>query len=205
MIVIIDYGMGNTGSIFNRLRRLGVEAKVSSEAADLERATKLILPGIGFFASGMDNLRKNGLLPLLERKVLKEKTPILGICLGMQLFTRKSEEGNTDGLGWINAETKKFDFDNSNTKLRIPHIGWKLIDIKRASPITEGLSSDAGFYFVHSYYVNCNQEENIIATANYGYDFVSVIQKEHIFGTQFHPEKSHKNGIALLRNFAERV
>lgn len=205
MIVIIDYGMGNTGSILNRLRRLGIEAKVSSEAADLEQATKLILPGIGFFTAGMDNLKKNGLLPVLERKVIKEKTPILGICLGMQLFTRKSEEGNTDGLGWINAETRKFDSNKSNTKLRIPHIGWKLIDIKRASPITEGLSNDAGFYFVHSYYVNCNEKENVIATANYGYDFVSVIQKENIFGTQFHPEKSHKNGIELLRNFAERV
>jgi len=152
MIVIIDYGMGNAGAILNRLRRLDVEATISSEAEEIQKATKIILPGVGSFATGMDNLKKYGLLSLLNRKVLAEKTPILGICLGLQLFTRQSEEVDVGGLGWINAETKKFKFEAGDTDLKIPHIGWKSIEAKRDSPLLDGLSADAEFYFVHSYH-----------------------------------------------------
>ena len=205
MIVIVDYGMGNAGSILNRLKRMDAEALVSSEAEDLARADKIILPGVGHFATGMDNLKRYGLLTMLEKKVMKEKVPVLGICLGMQLFTRKSEEGNADGLQWIDAETKRFEFKMSNIDLRIPHMGWKTIEKKRDCAILDGLSADAEFYFLHSYHVCCREVSDIVATTRYGYDFASVIQKGNIFGSQFHPEKSHQDGITVLRNFVERA
>lgn len=204
MVVIIDYGMGNAGSILNRLRRMGVEAIISSKAEDLKKATKLILPGVGFFATGMENLRKYDLLSILEEKVIEEKIPILGICLGMQLLTSSSEEGNAAGLQWVDAETRKFDF-GEDTRMKIPHMGWNSIEIKRESPLVDGLPADDRYYFVHSYHVCCNDADNVIATTRYGFDFTSVVQKENIYGTQFHPEKSHKAGITLLKNFIMRV
>jgi glutamine amidotransferase len=205
MIVIVDYGMGNAGSILNRIKRMGAEAVVSSDVQDLARADKIILPGVGYFAAGMDNLKNYGLLNVLEQKVMKEKVPILGICLGMQLFTGKSEEGNAEGLQWLDADTVRFDFQTSNLDLRVPHIGWKTIESKQDCTLLDGLSIDAEFYFVHSYHVCCYDTGNIVATTRYGYDFASVIQKDNIFGTQFHPEKSHHDGITFLKNFVERV
>lgn len=205
MIIIIDYGMGNQGSILNRLKRMSVAVSISSRAEDIAKAEKLILPGVGFFASGMENLKKYDLLSVLREKVIGGKTPILGICLGMQLFTNCSEEGNADGLDWIDAETRKFNFDGEGTTLCIPHIGWNSIELKRDSPIVSGLVSEATYYFTHSYYVDCHDADNVVATTHYGYDFAAVIQRENIFGTQFHPEKSHKSGIALLRNFVRNV
>ena len=205
MIVIVDYGMGNLRSILNKLQRMDVKAIISSKVEDIEKAEKLILPGVGSFATGMDNLEKYDLIPILNKKVIKEKKPILGICLGMQLVTKRSEEGNADGLGWIDAETKKFDFGRKNIGLKIPHMGWNSIDIRRDSLLLKDIFINSTFYFVHSYHVCCNGTNSIVATTNYGYDFTSVIQKENIFGTQFHPEKSHKNGIRLLKNFVECV
>jgi glutamine amidotransferase len=205
MIVIVDYGMGNLRSILNKLQRMDAEAIISSKVEDIEKAEKLILPGVGSFAAGMDNLEKHNLIHILTKKVIEEKVPILGICLGMQLLTKRSEEGNADGLGWIDAETKQFEFERNNNKLKVPHMGWNTIDIRRDSALLKGIPINSTFYFVHSYHVCCNGANSVVATTNYGYDFTSVIQKENIFGTQFHPEKSHKNGIRLLKNFVERV
>ena len=205
MIVIVDYGMGNLRSILNKLQRIDAEAIISSEVEDIEKAEKLILPGVGSFAAGMDNLEKYNLIPILTKKVIEEKVPILGICLGMQLLSRRSEEGNADGLGWIDAETKQFEFERNNIKLKIPHMGWNSIDIRRDSALLKGMPTNSTFYFVHSYHVCCNGTDSVVATTNYGYDFTSVIEKENVFGTQFHPEKSHKSGVRLLKNFVECV
>ncbi|MBI2287959.1 MAG: imidazole glycerol phosphate synthase subunit HisH [Chloroflexi bacterium] len=205
MIVIIDYGMGNLGSILNRLERMETEVIISSKAEQIEKADKLILPGVGSFAAGIDNLKKRDLIGVLEKKIIIEKAPILGICLGMQLFTRRSEEGDAEGLGWVDAETRKFNFTSEDAKLRIPHMGWNSINKLRDSLLLVDLPDGASFYFVHSYYVQCNDPGNVVATTRYGIDFACVIQKANIFGTQFHPEKSHQDGIVLLRNFIERI
>jgi glutamine amidotransferase len=205
MMVIIDYGMGNLRSILNKLQRMDAEAIISSKVEDIEKAGKLILPGVGSFATGMENLERYDLVSILTKKVIADKTPILGICLGMQLLTRRSEEGNADGLGWIDAETKEFEFERKDIELKIPHIGWNTIDIRRNSALLKGIPPNSTFYFVHSYHVCCNGTNSVVATTNYGYVFTSVIQKENIFGTQFHPEKSHKNGVRLLKNFLECV
>jgi glutamine amidotransferase len=202
MIVIVDYGMGNLRSILYKLHNMKVEAVISSHARDIENADKLILPGVGHFARGMHNLKERELIPVLNRTVLERRIPILGICLGMQLFTRSSEEGNVSGLGWIDARTRRFDFNNKDYALRIPHVGWNLLKLKKKSPILVGISEETRFYFTHSYHVDCNEGSNIVATTEYGYDFTSIIQKENVIGTQFHPEKSHKTGMEIIRNFA---
>lgn len=202
MVVIIDYGMGNLRSIQNKLERLGIKAEISADPKKIEKAKKLILPGVGSFAAGMTNLREKGLIGILNKQVIKKKIPILGICLGMQLFTNYSEEGNSKGLGWIDAETKKFNF--SDKKLRIPHVGWNSIKIKNNLDIFNKIPKEHKFYFVHSYHVCCKNKEEVIATTNYGCDLHSVIRKGNILGVQFHPEKSHKDGIKLTKNFVER-
>lgn len=201
MIVIIDYGAGNLRSVANKLERIGVKAVVSSNPSVILKAEKLILPGVGFFKAGMDNLSKRGLLPILNQKVLEEKTPILGICLGIQLFSQHSEEGDAKGLGWIEAETKKFKFNKEDNDLKIPHMGWNSIEIKNQSPLLTGIKDEDIFYFVHSYHLVLNNKNEILVTTRYGYDFASIIQKDNIYGTQFHPEKSHQAGIQILKNF----
>lgn len=205
MMVIIDYGIGNLRSILNKLQRMDAKVVISSKVEDIEKAEKLILPGVGSFAAGMDNLERYDLVSILTKKVIEDKTPILGICLGMQLLTIRSEEGNAEGLGWIDAETKQFEFERNNIKLKIPHMGWNSIDIRRDSILLKDIPVNSTFYFVHSYHVCCNGANSVVATTNYGYDFTSVIEKENVFGTQFHPEKSHKNGVRLLKNFVECV
>jgi glutamine amidotransferase len=202
MIVIIDYGLGNLNSILNKFERMGFNAIISSDIEDIEKAEKLILPGVGSFNAGMENLRKQNLISILNKKVISDKIPILGICLGMQLFTKKSEEGNVNGLGWIDAETKRFEFERRDITFRIPHMGWNTIKIKTESSLLEKIDENSKFYFVHSYHVFCNDENDIIAKTNYGYDFPSIIQKGNIFGIQFHPERSQKIGLNLLKNFA---
>ena len=198
MIVIIDYGMGNLHSVLKAFRRSGAEAIISSNKKVVEKANKLVLPGIGHFKRGMENLEKLGLIEILNKKVLEEKTHILGICLGMELFTKFSEEGNVRGLGWFNANTIKFNLDN---KLRIPHMGWNNLKIKKKHKIFSNIREGNNFYFVHSYYVNCKNKEDILATTIYGKEFVSAIQKDNIFGVQFHPEKSHSSGLTIIKNF----
>ncbi|MFZ2656384.1 MAG: imidazole glycerol phosphate synthase subunit HisH [Victivallales bacterium] len=199
MIVIVDYGMGNIRSIHYKLQKNGIESKVSSLSSDILSADKLILPGVGHFKQGMENLRKFNLIDALHRKVLEEKTPVMGICLGIQLFTNFSEEGDCEGLKWIDAETKRFRFDGLG--LSIPHVGWNSIKLRRPSTLFAGMPDDKRYYFTHSYHLVCNNDEDILAESEYGYPFVAAIQLENIYGTQFHPEKSHKDGMRVLLNF----
>jgi len=205
MIVVIDYGMGNLGSIQNMLKKIGAKGIISSDISDIQKADKLILPGVGAFDNGMENLEKRGLIPVLNEKVLIHKTPILGICLGMQLLSKKSEEGHLPGLGWIEAETIKFKFNENQTRLKIPHMGWNTIKIKKDNPLFTNMYEETRFYFVHSYHVFCHNKQDVLAETHYGFDFVSSLQKDNIFGVQFHPEKSHKFGQQLLKNFVENI
>ena len=205
MVVIVDYGMGNLRSVYNKFRKMGVPAMISSNHEEIQKAEKLILPGVGHFAHGMKHLIETGLIELLNRKVLIEKTPILGICLGMQLFTKHSQEGNVEGLGWIDAETVKFNFEPKSVdyKLKIPHMGWNSTQQKKESKLLKGIAENTLYYFVHSYHVVCNNEKDILLSTDYSYTFTSGVQNENIFGTQFHPEKSHEEGMQLLKNFIQ--
>jgi len=184
------------------LKRLGIEASISSDSTDILRAEKLIISGVGSFDQAMKSLIDSGLLEPLNEKVLRRKAPILGICLGMQLFSKSSEEGKLEGLGWIDAKTVKFKFAEQN-KLKIPHMGWNTIKEKDNSSLFRDMPESLRFYFAHSYHVVCNREENVISRTFYGLDFVSALQKDNIFGVQFHPEKSHRFGLRLLKNFSE--
>ena len=203
MIVIVDYGMGNVRSIQNMLRKVGAKAAVASDPAEIERADKLILPGVGAFDAGMRNLTERGLVPVLNAKAVEAGAPTLGICLGMQLLTRRSEEGALPGLGWIAADTRRFAFDPEHAHLKVPHMGWNHVRPSREHPLFAGLADDARFYFVHSYHAVCDDEASVLARAEYGYEFACGIGRASVLGVQFHPEKSHKFGMQLLRNFAE--
>jgi glutamine amidotransferase len=202
MITIIDYGMGNLGSIKNMLNRLGFEAEITSDLNAIRHAEKLILPGVGAFDNAMTKLEKLGFIPVLNEKALKEQVPFIGICLGMQLLTNKSEEGQLNGLGWIDAETLRFQF-SPEKKLRIPHMGWNTITIQQDTCLFQGMYEEPQFYFVHSYYVKCKSPSVVLATTHYGIDFTSGIVQDNIYGLQFHPEKSHKYGKLVFKNFAE--
>lgn len=202
MIVIIDYGLGNLASVFNMFKKIGVkEVCVSADENSIAKASKILLPGVGAFDGGMTNLEKSGLIPTLNHKALVEKIPVLGICLGMQLLSKKSEEGLKPGLGWIDAETIKFNL-NPSLKLKVPHMGWDYVKVNRQNPLIE-MNSKSRFYFVHSYHVKCSDEKQSLATSNFGEDFTCMVNKDNIFGTQFHPEKSLKFGMRLLENFAK--
>ncbi|MEW6602894.1 MAG: imidazole glycerol phosphate synthase subunit HisH [Nitrospirota bacterium] len=201
MIVIIDCGTGNVGSVFNMLRKLGESAVVSSEISAIEKADRLILPGTGSFDIGMGRLHDSGLIPVLDERVIGAKVPVLGICLGMQLFTGSSEEGTLQGLGWLEARTVKFRFEKNRTDLKVPHMGWNTVMAKAGNPLFAGLDVGARFYFVHSYHLVCDDESNVTSRTCHGYEFVSSVQKGNITGVQFHPEKSHKFGLRLLKNF----
>ena len=201
MIVVIDYKMGNIGSILNMLKKIDAEGIISSDPDEIKRADKLILPGVGSFDRGIRNLTDSGLIPILESKVIKERTPILGICLGMQLFSKRSEEGVLDGLGWIDAEVKRFSFENN--KLKIPHMGWNSVTVLKQDNLLRDMPEQSRFYFVHSYYLVCKDEKDALLTTDYGHSFTSAVKKDNIIGVQFHPEKSHKFGMKLLKNFSE--
>ena len=200
MLAIINYGLGNLTSIRNMCRRIGVEAEISSDPTLIAAADKLILPGVGHFRKGMENLHQSGLKDLLDRLVLEERRPILGICLGAQLMTGHSEEGDTAGLDWVGADTIRFREEGLGG-LKVPHMGWREIGITAASPLWTGLAGQPRFYFVHSYHFRFSRPEEVTATARYGYDFACAFRKGNIFGTQFHPEKSHKFGMRVLENF----
>jgi glutamine amidotransferase len=203
MIVIIDYKMGNVGSILNMLKKIGASAKISADPQDIEAANRLILPGVGAFDQGMANLADSGLIPLLNRRVLEEQCPILGICLGMQLMSKRSEEGTRDGLGWMEAETRRFKFEQSQSQLKIPHMGWNTVNPLDRSGLFAGFEEPPRFYFVHSYHVCCADPGDVLGTTTYGYEFTSAVRKNNILGTQFHPEKSHKFGMRLLHNYSQ--
>ncbi len=202
MIVIVNYGMGNLGSVQNMFKRIGVESKISSDLKEIADAEKILLPGVGAFDAAMHQIENGGFKDILTKKALHDRIPILGICLGMQLLTERSEEGVLNGLGWIRAETKKFNFGN-NIDMKIPHMGWnRTFDINE-SRLTYNLPDEPRFYFVHSYYVECKNEMDIICTTPYGHNFHSIIGNENIYGAQFHPEKSHKFGMKILENFSK--
>ncbi len=201
MTTIINYNLGNPKSIKNMLAYLGFDSIISSDPLVISSSDRLILPGVGHFQHGMEQLEKLGLVDILNKVVLEKKTPILGICLGMQLLTKHSEEGNLDGLGYIDARTKKFQLRDKT--LKIPHMGWNTVSFCKNSEITKGISEHPRYYFVHSYFVECTREEDILCMTDYGQTFVSGFQQSNIFGLQFHPEKSHKYGMELLANFCK--
>ncbi len=203
MIILIDYGMGNLGSILNMLKKVGAQAKVSSDVQEIADAEKLILPGVGAFDTGMQRLAELGLIDVLNEKVLQRKTPTLGVCLGMQLLMKCSAEGSLPGLGWIDGETIHFQFDPRETHLKIPHMGWNTVTIQNPGALFKDLGPDARFYFVHSFHVVCNDPQDVVALTHHGYDFASAVQRDNIMGVQFHPEKSHKFGMKIYKNFVE--
>lgn len=203
MITIIDYGMGNLGSIKNMFKYIGVEATIESNVDKIKNASKILLPGVGSFDAAMKKINETDLREVLNEKALKEQVPVLGICLGMQLLTNSSEEGSLDGLGWVDAETMSFK-DRIDKKYRIPHMGWNIVNKSNECLLTAGFEEfdETRFYFVHSYFVKVKDEKNSILKTDYGVEFDSAIQKDNIFGAQFHPEKSHKFGMKLFENFA---
>jgi glutamine amidotransferase len=198
MVIIIDYKIGNLLSVQNMFKYLGINSRISNSIEDIRNADKLILPGVGHFKTGMKNLIHSNLIDTLNEEVLAKKKNILGICLGMQLMTKHSEEGDCDGLGWIDATTKKFQLSEP---LKVPHMGWNNVNYKKDTGLNKNISKEPRHYFVHSYFVDCNNKEDVLATTLYGNEFVSAFQHKNIYGVQFHPEKSHKYGMELLRNF----
>lgn len=203
-VTIIDYGVGNLGSIQNMLKKLGAQSEIASEVCAIERATKIILPGVGAFDAGMTQLNQSGLRPTLDAAVLQRRVPVAGICLGMQLMTEGSEEGILPGLGWVQAKTIRF-MPAPNETMKIPHMGWSVVKKSKHSPILELLDNEPRFYFVHSYHVDCRDREDVLLTAQYGsIQFDAAFEHRNILGFQFHPEKSHRFGMTLLKAFIER-
>lgn len=200
MIAIINYGLGNLASIQNMCKRLGIEAEVTNDLEKISKASKLILPGVGHFEKGIGNLQASELIPLLNELVIKNKIPILGICLGAQLMTKHSQEGDVDGLGWVDATTVRFDQSKING-LKVPHMGWSEIHLAKNNPLWLNMPAEPRFYFVHAYHFLFENKEEVSATSTYSYDFACAFQKGNIFGTQFHPEKSHKFGMKVIENF----
>ena len=202
MIAIIDYGVGNLTSVKNALDFLKIESEITSDIQKIEKASGIILPGVGAFGFGMENLKKAGLIEVLNKEVIKNKKPFLGICLGMQLICKKSyEDGEFYGLGWIDAEVLKFNFENK--KLLVPHVGWNEVECDVISPILGEGKAEKTFYFVHSYYLNVKDNNCVVGWCDYGLKFPAIIQKENIFAVQFHPEKSQTEGLAILKKFSE--
>lgn len=199
-VAIINYGLGNLGSVRNMLKKVGCNnVVIANKEEELIDADKLILPGVGAFDQGMKSLTDSGLIPVLNKMVLEEKKPVLGICLGAQLMCKSSEEGNLSGLGWFNAEVKKFSFEDK--KLKIPHMGWNEVHPKKSHLIIDNLERPSRFYFVHSYYIQANDPSDVLLTCNYGNSFCAALQNENKVGMQFHPEKSHKYGMQVFSNF----
>lgn len=199
-IGIINYNMGNLGSLKRKIDLLGYESSIINNYKEIPHIDKLIFPGVGHFAKAVENLRSLNFWDELNELVLVKKKPILGICLGMQLMTKESEEGNVLGLGWFDGEVKRFQVSD-RIKYKIPHIGWNTIDICNKNDVFDGISFNDEFYFVHSYHVIMNKESDILAKTIYDYPFVSAIARDNIFGFQFHPEKSHDIGRKILNNF----
>jgi len=200
MITIIDYGMGNLGSVVNMLRRVEVECEVTGDPARIAGASRILLPGVGAFDAAMERIDAAGIRQVLDDKALHQRVPVLGICLGMQLLTRGSEEGARPGLGWIPADTRRLPGDLG---LKIPHMGWNVAERTRPCSLTERLDGEIRFYFVHSYCVQTDDPCDTVLRTRYGVDFAAAVQRDNIMGAQFHPEKSHRFGMAILKNFAE--
>ncbi len=201
-LVIVDYGTGNLNSVRRGLDRLGVNSLISADPADIARADKIVMPGVGHFGTAMVNLRRLNLIDALNEAVLTKQKPILGICLGMELMARASEEGDASGLGWFDAEMVRFNMSDKQ-RYKIPHMGWNRIHIKKHSLLMQSIPELSEFYFVHSYYLRANNESDILNETNYEITYPSAIEKDNIFGVQYHPEKSHDAGAQLLKNFVE--
>jgi len=203
MIAIIDYGLGNLGSIQNMLKFIGEKSVITNNIQVIKDSDKLILPGVGSFDEGMEQLEKNNLIEVIKQEVIKGK-PLLGICLGMQLLGLNSEEGSREGLSLIPFKNIRFNrdhFSKDYQHLKIPHMGWNIVDIKKTTSMTKNIFETPRYYFVHSYHALCVDIEDILMTCNYGYDFTSAVQKGNVIGVQFHPEKSHEFGMKILENF----
>lgn len=202
MITIVNYGSGNIQALGNIYKSLNLEYAVAETPAELDSAKKLILPGVGAFDQTMQQLIDSGLKTKLDELVLKRRIPVLGICVGMQILANESEEGNLQGLGWIKGKVRKIDTTNFKHKPHLPHMGWNTTRPRLSHPLLNNVNHEQGFYFLHSYYFSCSNESNILCVTHYGDEFASGIHSENIFGLQFHPEKSHTNGIQVLKNFA---
>ena len=199
-IIIVDYGMGNLNSVKRKFYRIGINAEISSIPAEILNADKIILPGVGHFQKAVENLKHLKIWDALNIAVLEKRTPILGICLGMQLMAKSSEEGNVEGFGWIDAEVIRFRI-HDKLKYKVPHIGWNQVEIIKQNRLFDDVDLSSGFYFVHSYHIKCNDEHDVLNMTIYEYSFVSAFQKDNVTGLQYHPEKSHDAGEQLLRNF----
>ncbi|MBA3301310.1 MAG: imidazole glycerol phosphate synthase subunit HisH [Thermoleophilaceae bacterium] len=203
MILVIDYGVGNVGSIRKMLLKGGIEdVLISGSQEDLERAEKLVLPGVGSFDDAMSRLRASGLVPALERRVLEDGVPVLGICLGMHMLGRSSEEGVLPGLGWIDAETVRLEAPEG---FRVPHIGWNAVSASNGSPLFAEITPEDRFYFLHSYEIRCDDSAEVSAESEYGRRFTCAVRRGNLHGVQFHPEKSHGAGRRLLSSFARET
>jgi glutamine amidotransferase len=202
MIAILDYGIGNLRSIYNMFKKVGVESTITSDLEVIQKADKYLLPGVGSFDHGMISLRNSPFFKIMEKEVLENKKPILGICLGMQLLSHSSEEGKEKGLGWLDAKTVKFNLEDK--KLPIPHMGWNEVTPRTSNTIFKNLEKNR-FYFVHTYHVVCTNDNDILATSNYGQLFTCSVNNRNIYGVQFHPEKSHRYGMQLLKNFGDII
>lgn len=200
MIVIVDYGVGNLSSVSNMLRKAGGDVRVSNDPTEILAAEKLLLPGVGHFDHGMKMLNASGLRDAVDRFALELKRPVLGICLGAQILGKGSEEGEAPGLGWIDMTCRRF---NAASGIRVPHMGWNQIVLQKPSPLLDSMREDARFYFVHSYHMECDNPEDVLATATYGLEFICAVQRGNIFGTQFHPEKSLRHGLTVMQAFVE--
>ena len=201
-LVILDYGTGNLSSIKRCLDRIGARSAVSSRAGAIASADKIILPGVGHFGRAMSSLRESGLLDELNEAVLVKRKPVLGICLGMELMAESSEEGNAEGLGWLKARTIKFRIKDT-ARHKVPHMGWNGIDVRKPSELLRDVDVDAEFYFAHSYHLELEDEADLLTETEYERRFPSNIERENIFGVQYHPEKSHDTGARLLKNFVD--
>jgi glutamine amidotransferase len=199
VITIVDYGMGNLGAVLNMFKRVGAPARISADLGCVREATKIVLPGVGAYDAAMKRINEGGLREVLEQKARVERVPLLGICLGMQLLTRGSDEGSEPGLGWIAADTRRFP---ALQDLKVPHMGWNVVQPTRDHPLTANLPADSRFYFVHSYFVHVDDPADSLLRTHYGVDFDAAIAHGNIMGAQFHAEKSHRFGMTLFSNFA---
>ena len=200
MIAIVDYGCGNVNAFVNAFKRINLESNIVSTSDDLVEAKKIILPGVGSFDHVIKSFNNSGLRDAVEEKVFKENIDILGVCAGMQIFANSSEEGNENGLGWIDGKVRRFNSQDENKKMVIPHMGWNSVKLSNQNIFT-GITNDSRFYFVHSYYFDISNDKNKIGATEYGKSFCSAVREKNIYGVQFHPEKSHDNGQKLLSNF----
>jgi imidazole glycerol-phosphate synthase subunit HisH len=202
MITLINYGSGNIHAIANIYKRINIPYIITNNPKELLSANKLILPGVGDFDETMMLLNNLGIKGVLDELVIEKKIPILGVCVGMQILGNNSEEGDLEGFGWIKGNVRKLDETKLTNKPHLPHMGWNTVTIKNDSRLFDNVITDNGFYFLHSYYFDCENQEDVLATAHYGEEFASAINHENVYGFQFHPEKSHQNGVELFRNFA---